>query len=88
MNMHNPAQPGQSVTLIRCRRPEVQLPLPPASLRGRIKWYGRNETQNEALERARSEGITGPVLLVPSVMTYEEWAAMMEKEANCDRPDE
>lgn len=39
MNMHNPAQPGQSVTLIRCCRPEVQLPLPPASLRGRIKWY-------------------------------------------------
>jgi hypothetical protein len=55
---------------------------------GGVVTYGRNETQNEALERARSEGITGPVLLVPSVMTYEEWAAMMEKEANCDRPDE
>lgn len=39
MNMHNPAHLGQSVTLIRCRRPEVQLPLPPTTLRGRIKWY-------------------------------------------------
>lgn len=55
---------------------------------GGVVTYGRNETQDEALERARSEGITGAVLLVPEVMTYEEWAAMMEKEANRDRPDE
>jgi hypothetical protein len=48
---------------------------------GGVVTYGPNETQDEALERARLEGITGPVLLVPEVMTYEEWAAMMEREA-------
>lgn len=55
---------------------------------GGVVTYGPNETPDEALERARREGVTGPVLLVPEVMTYEEWAAMMDKEANRDRPDE
>lgn len=40
--------------------------------------YGPNETQEEALERACREGITGAILLVPEVMTYGEWAVMME----------
>ena len=44
--------------------------------------YGPNETQDEALERARRDGMTGAVLLVPEVMTYEEWAEMMKKEAD------
>ena len=44
--------------------------------------YGRNETQDQALERARAQGVTGAVLLVPEVMTYEEWAEMMDSEAN------
>lgn len=44
--------------------------------------YGRNETQDQALERARAQGVTGAVLLVPEVMTYEEWAEMMDREAN------
>lgn len=48
--------------------------------------YGPNETPDEAHERARREGITGPVLLVPEVMTYEEWAAMMEKESGDAKP--
>ncbi|PUE39186.1 hypothetical protein B9Z34_09480 [Limnohabitans sp. Hippo3] len=30
---------GGRVTLIHCRMPDVQMPLPPATLRGRIKWY-------------------------------------------------
>ena len=44
--------------------------------------YGRDETQEQALERARRAGVTGPVLLVPEVMSYEEWTAMMEQEAS------
>lgn len=43
--------------------------------------FGPNETQDQALERARREGITGGVLLVPEIMSYEEWADMMEKAA-------
>jgi len=54
---------------------------------GGVVTFGRNETPDEALERARGEGVTGPVLLVPEVMTYEEWAEMMESEANRDRPE-
>ncbi len=49
---------------------------------GGVVTFGRNETPDEALERARREGVTGPVLLVPEVMSYEEWTAMMAKEAN------
>ncbi len=49
---------------------------------GGVVTFGRNETPDEALERARGEGVTGPVLLVPSVMTYEEWVEMMDREAN------
>lgn len=49
---------------------------------GGVVTFGRNETPDEALERARREGVTGPVLLVPKVMSYEEWTAMMAKEAN------
>lgn len=30
---------GNQVTLINYRRPEVQWPRPPNTLRGRIKWY-------------------------------------------------
>jgi hypothetical protein len=49
---------------------------------GGVVTFGRNETPDEALERARGEGVTGPVLLVPEVMTYEEWAEMMKREAD------
>lgn len=49
--------------------------------------FGRNEKPDEALERACAEGVTGPVLLVPEVMSYEEWVEMMESEANRDRPE-
>ena len=44
--------------------------------------YGRNETQEQAIERARRDGMTGSILLVPEVMTFEEWAEMMDREAN------
>jgi len=40
--------------------------------------FGRNETPDAALERAKREGMTGAVLLVPEVMTQEEWEAMMK----------
>lgn len=48
--------------------------------------YGRNETQDQALERARAQGVTGAVLLVPEVMTYEEWVEMMEREVGSAKP--
>jgi hypothetical protein len=54
---------------------------------GGVVTFGCNETPEEALERARREGITGPVLLVPEVMTYEEWAEMMANEADRDQPE-
>ncbi len=54
---------------------------------GGVVTFGRSETRGEGLERARAEGVTGPVLLVPEVMTFEEWSEMMEKEANRDRPE-
>lgn len=44
--------------------------------------YGRNETQEQAIERARRDGMTGGILVVPEVMTFEEWAEMMDREAN------
>ena len=44
--------------------------------------YGRNETQEQAIERARRDGMTGSILIVPEVMTFEEWAEMMDREAN------
>lgn len=43
--------------------------------------YGPNETQEQALERAKKEGVTGAVLLMPTPMTYEDWVSMMEKAA-------
>jgi hypothetical protein len=43
--------------------------------------YGRNETQDQAMARARAQGVTGAVLLAPEVMTYEEWTEMMKSEA-------
>lgn len=44
--------------------------------------FGRNETPEEALERAQREGMTGAILLVPEVMTEEEWVQMMEQETS------
>lgn len=48
--------------------------------------FGRNETQDQAMARARAQGVTGAVLLVPEVMTYEEWAEMMEREVGSAKP--
>lgn len=39
--------------------------------------FGRHETPDEAIERARLEGMTGSILVVPEPMTQEEWEAMM-----------
>lgn len=39
--------------------------------------FGRHETPDEAIERARREGMTGSILVVPEPMTEEEWEAMM-----------
>ena len=39
-------------------------------------------TQEQAIERARRDGMTGGILVVPEVMTFEEWAEMMDREAN------
>ena len=50
---------------------------------GCVVTFGRNETPDEALERARREGLTGPVLLVPEVMTDVEWTEMMKREVGC-----
>jgi hypothetical protein len=41
--------------------------------------FGRNETPEEAMLRAKLGGMTGPVLLVPEVMTYDEWTEMMKE---------
>lgn len=40
--------------------------------------YGRHETSDEAIERARLEGMTGSILVVPEIMTEEDWEAMMK----------
>lgn len=48
--------------------------------------FGKNETPEEALERAQRNGMTGSVLLVPEVMTEEEWVQMMEQETNRASP--
>lgn len=53
---------------------------------GGVVTFGRNETPDEALERARAEGVTGAVLLVPEVMTFEEWAEMMKTESDDAKP--
>ncbi len=46
---------------------------------GGVVTFGRNETPEQALERARHEGVTGTVLLVPEMMPPEEWEAMMSQ---------
>ncbi len=53
---------------------------------GGVVTFRHDETQEQALERARRAGVTGPVLLVPEVMTYEQWTQMMEQEADRAKP--
>ena len=39
--------------------------------------YGRHETPDEIIERARLGGMTGSILAVPEIMDQDEWEAMM-----------
>ncbi len=48
--------------------------------------YGRQETLDEAIERARHEGMTGSILVVPETMAQDEWEAMMKDAAVNDSP--
>lgn len=48
--------------------------------------FGRHETPDEAIERARLEGMTGSILVVPEPMSEEEWVAMMRNANINDRP--
>ncbi len=40
--------------------------------------FGRHETPDKAIERARLEGMTGSILVVPEPMSEEDWVAMMK----------
>lgn len=48
--------------------------------------FGRHETADDAIERARLAGMTGSILVVPETMTEEEWEAMMKDAIIQDRP--
>lgn len=55
---------------------------PQAQKTSGVVTFGRDETPDQALERVRRDGVTGAVLLVPEVMTEDEWVEMMKKEAD------
>lgn len=46
---------------------------------GGVVTYGRHETPEQAVERALKAGRRGGFLVVPEVMSEEEWVEMMEE---------